>query len=580
MSKARHYLVAVILVVALAACQGGEPQQPAAAGSSGWNSLVAQFVEDTFRAQPFFAVQSGRHEFDGRMPDLSRSGIDNEIARLNSARTLIAATGVATLSKAQAFEREYLLSVIDERLFWLAKAEWPARNPAWYANQLDPEVYLSRRYAPLETRLRGYIGYASSIPAIATAVRTNLRTPLPRSYVEYAIRAFGGYAAFYESDVPKVFATVADPELQRQLAEANGRAIAAMRDLEQWFVAQRKGANDGYALGPELFAVMLRDTEGVTMSVAEVEAAGRADMERNLAALTAACASYAPKLSVKACVAKVHAGKPSDGPVAGARRYLDTMREFVRSRGIVGIPSEEQAEVEESPPYNRQNSAYINIPGPYEKGVAYVYNISPPDPTWSKQQQRDYIDSEAELQNTTVHEVWPGHFLQFLHANRNPSLVGRLWVGYAYAEGWAHYAEQLMREEGWGGGAVENHIAQLLDALWRNARLLSAIGLHTKGMTVAESERLFMEKAFNDRGNAQQQAARGTYDPAYLNYTLGKLMIIKLRDDWVAKQIAAKPGVDAKSQWRAFHDAFLAYGGPPIPLVRRDMLGADSGPLL
>ena len=174
-----------------------------------------------------------------------------------------------------------------------------------------------------------------------------------------------------------------------------------------------------------------------------------------------------------------------------------------------------------------------------------------------------------------MHEVWPGHFLQFLHSNANPSKLEGLWVGYGFAEGWAHYCEEMMYEMGLGKDDPAKHIGQIVDALLRDVRLLSAIGLHTEGMTVAQSEKMFREMAFQDPGNARQQAARGTYDPAYLNYTLGKLMIRKLRADWIEKKY---PGTaaDDHSKWHEFHDAFLSFGGPPIPLVREQMVGAGG----
>jgi uncharacterized protein (DUF885 family) len=174
------------------------------------------------------------------------------------------------------------------------------------------------------------------------------------------------------------------------------------------------------------------------------------------------------------------------------------------------------------------------------------------------------------LLSTSVHEVWPGHFLHFLHVNRNPSKIAQLFQSYAYTEGWAHYCEEMMVEQGLRGGSPEWRIGQLLQALKRDARFLSAIGLHTAGMTVGQSENLFSESALQDPGNSRQQALRGTYDPPYLNYTLGKLMILKLRADWQA----AHP----QASLREFHDTFLSYGGP-LPLVRRYMLGNDSPPL-
>lgn len=577
-SLVRALALSLILIVVFAS---GRQQASALSAAQppdnpAWSAFVAQFVEQTFRAQPMFAVQQGRHEFDGRMPDLSRAGIAAEISRLQQARAAARAFAPAGLPATQRFEREYLLAQIGSELFWLDKAAWPFRNPAWYVNQIDPEVYLSREYAPLAQRLPGYIGYARAIPGVLAAARANLRTPLPRSYIEYAVKAFGGFADFYAQDVPKVFASIQDEEAQRQLREANEGAIRAARELRDWFVAQRDAATEDFALGPELYAAMLRDTDDVDLPVAQIKAAGLADVARNTEALTRVCASYAPGLSLSACVEKSDARKPKEGPVALARTQLDQLRDFVRREDLVTIPSDEQAQVQESPPYNRSNSAYIVIPGPYEKSVAYVYSISPPDPSWSPEEQLRYISGEALTRNTSVHEVWPGHFLQFLHSNRSASLVGRLYVGYDYAEGWAHYAEELMRDAGIDHEDPEMTIAQLTDALWRDVRLLSSIGLHTEGMSVEESERLFREVSFKDPGTARQQAARGTYDPAYLNYTLGKLEIRKLRDDWIARRTAGQPDANPRAHWKAFHDQFLSYGGPPIPLVRRAMLPGDD----
>jgi hypothetical protein len=576
--------VALAVSVALiGGCSQSSAPRPSAvtpAESAVWTRFVDDFVEGYFKAQPMFAVQSGRHEFDGQMPDWSRAGIEAEVARLQTARSGLLAIDLSGMSSAQKFEREYLLWVIDNDLFWDQKAADPFRNPAWYVNQLDPEVYLSRAYAPLEQRLPGYIGYAKAIPGITANIRANLRTPMPKPFVEYAVKAFGGFAAFYASDVPKVFASITDPAKQKELREANAAATRAMKEITAWFVAQRKTANDQFALGPALYADMLRDTDGLNLPLPQVKAAVEADAARNTAALKDACAEFAPGKSVVQCFARVHARKSPKGVVEGARGQLAELRAFIQEKGFVTIPGEEQAEVAEAPPYNRSNTAYIIIPGFYEKNVPSVYNLSPPDPTWSKAEQLDYIDGEDELLNRSVHEVWPGHFLQYLHANRSKSIIGRLWVGYAYAEGWAHYSEELMVDMGLRNGDQEMHIAQLKDALWRDARMLSSIGLHTEGMTVAQSEKLFRDLSYDNPGSARQQAARGTNDPAYLNYTLGKLMIRKLRDDWVAKQMAGKSGEDPKSYWRAFHDQLLSYGGPPLPLVRRAMLPGDSGALL
>jgi hypothetical protein len=260
--------------------------------------------------------------------------------------------------------------------------------------------------------------------------------------------------------------------------------------------------------------------------------------------------------------------KPEGGTIVAGIEQLKVLRKFVVDHKLVTIPSDEVAMVHEAPAYNRSNLAYINVPGPYDLGMPSTYFIAPPDPKWSQADREAYLPPLAFLEFVSVHEVWPGHFLQFLHANRCPSRSGRVFVGYAFAEGWAHYSEEMMWEAGLDNASPETHVGQLVNALMRDVRFLCAIGLHTQGMTVATCEQMFREQAFLDPANARQQAARGTYDPAYLNYTMGKLMIRKLRADWTAP----RGGRDA---WREFHDRFLSYGGPPIPLVREQMM--DTG---
>jgi hypothetical protein len=443
----------------------------------------------------------------------------------------------------------------------------PFRNPTFYLDidSLDPGPYLTRNYAPLETRMRAYTTYARAIPRAAEQIRANLRPPLSRPLLERGISAFGGLADFYAKDVAAIFSSVKDHGLQQELTAANTAAAAAMRTLADSLAAQRASATADYALGAERFARMLHATERVTIGLPELEAMGRKDLERNKAAVKDACSKFAPGRSILECLAEVAGRKPEGGAVPGARAQLGDLKTFVQEAQVVSIPSDDQARVEEAPPYNRANFAYIDIPGPYEKGQPAVYYIAPPDPSWPANEQHDYLPGKADLLFTSVHEVWPGHFLQFLHSNRTPSIVARLFVGYAFAEGWAHYAEEMMWDVGLGKGDPETHIGQLINALLRNARYLSAIGLHTKGMTVAESEQMFREDAYADAATARQQAARGTYDPAYLNYTLGKLLIMQLRDEWTAPR-------GGRSAWRAFHDQFLSYGGPPIPIVRDAML--------
>ncbi len=537
-----------------------------------WDGFVTSFIESYFKAHPDVAVSAGRHEYDGILPDWTPDGLKAEIRRLHEERDRAAAYREQDLDARQRFERDYLIAEVDRDLFWLETVDSPHRNPLYYGDALDPDVYVSREYAPLPVRLKAYTRYARAVPKAVAELRGNVALPLPRTWIKISRRALGGLAGFYAEDVPKVFAPVKDEALQAEFRDANAAAIAAIKGLDAWLAAEEPHATEAFALGPETFRAMLHATERVDVPLDQLEKIGRADLDRNLAALEDACGKFDPGATVDACVAKVQSDKPEGDPVAAARTQLDMLRKFVADHALVTIPGPEQALVRAAPPYKASNSAYINIPGPYEKGLASTYYIAPPDPSWSKEKQREYLPDRPMLLFTSVHEVWPGHFLQYEHANRAKSKFGQIFVGYAFAEGWAHYAEEMMWEAGLGNGDPEIHIGQIREALLRNVRFLSAIGLHTQGMTVAQSEKMFREQGYQDPGNAEQQAERGTYDPAYLNYCMGKLMIRKLRADWTATR-------GGRDSWKAFHDAFLSYGGPPIPLVRRAMLGKDDGKL-
>jgi uncharacterized protein (DUF885 family) len=571
----RAITVTAVCLSLLAAC-AREPEvstatatnsaAPAAKTAKDWPLFVDEFIQARMAANPFDAIAQGLHEFDGKAPDWSRAGLDADVAALKAVRAEVERFDPVALSAEQRMERANVEAVIDTALFWQETAAAPFKNPAWYLQQLDPQVYLTREYASLDVRMRGYVGYARSIPHLAEHIRANLQTPLPKTYIERAIGGFGGFVEFYRKDVPSVFAAVEDGELQKEFAEANEAAAKAMAGLVAWLESERPKANDDFMLGAPLYLTMLRKTSLVDTPLDELLRVGREDLERNLGALKGACDKFAPKASLKACVDRMRATKPEGGSVEGARKQLEELRAFVRDRKIATLPTEEQALVGESPPYNRGNFAYIQVPGPYEKDtVKSTYYVAPPDPTWSPAQRNAYLPGRAYLLFVSAHEVWPGHYLQGMFTLRQPSKVASVWWDYASGEGWAHYAEEMMWDQGLGNGDPEMQVGMLSNALLRNVRYLCSIGMHTGGLSVDECERMFRDQAFADPGNARQQAVRGTYDPGYLAYTLGKLMIRKLWKDWKTAH--------ADGTLQQFHDQFLSYGAPPIPLVRREMLG-------
>lgn len=567
-------LPALVAVALLGGCRqdnGAAPaaqtQAPAVADQgAAFESSVDAFIDTAFEHYPTFAANSGKHEFDGKLPDYSPAGLKATGDWLHAQRDKFAAFTDAQLDAKHRFQRDYVLAVIDGNLFWLEDSGFPYNNPAFYLGDLSPSMYLTRPYAPLPQRMAAFVAYQEALPGALEQIKANFKLPLPASYIDLGVNSFAGYSSFFKTDVPAIFAGVEDDALQARFKASNAAAIQATQGMADWLSKQKPNATQDFALGAEKFAKMLHATELVDIPLDRLRAAGEADLKRNLDALKAACDQYAAGKSLKDCVAKEAADKPEGGAVEGARAQLEGLRQFIVDKDLATIPGPEQARVEEAPPFNRWNFAYIEIPGPYEKNLPSVYYIAPPDPTWSKAEQAAYVPGKADLLFVSAHEVWPGHFLQFLHSNRSDWKFGQLFVGYAFAEGWAHYTEEMMFDAGVGGGTPETHIGQLANALLRDVRFLSAIGLHTGGMTMAQSERMFLDQAFQDPGNARQQAARGTYDPAYLNYTLGKLMIMQLRQDWTATH-------GGRAGWKAFHDQFLDYGGPPIPLVRAQMLG-------
>lgn len=566
----------LVLTFLLAGCQPGSNTNMTsntntqAAANAKWDAYVEQFLTGYFTANPTSAVYQGKHEFDGKLPDWSEDGLKKEIARLKGERDKAAAFKDDQLDDRQRFERDYLISQIDKDLFWRETADQPHTSPYYYSDALDPDVYVSRPYAPLETRIKAYTSYAKAVPAALEQIKGNLKTPLAKNLIKIGRQTIGGLAEFYETTVIEIFAPVKDEASQKDFAEANTAAAKAIKDFDKWLEEKEATANDNFALGAEKFSQMLKQTEGVDIPLDKLEEIAVKDLERNLAAFKQECDKYAPGKTLIECNTKANASKAEGANlVDAATKQLADLRKFIQEKDIVSVPGTEECKVAEAPKYKAWNFAYINIPGPYETNLPSVYYVAPPDPSWSKEKQDAYLPGKGSLLFTSVHEGYPGHFLQFLHANRAKSKFGQVFVGYAFAEGWAHYTEEMMYEAGLGAGDTELHLGQLQEALLRNVRFVSAIGLHTKGMTVEASKQMFLEKGLQDEGNAEQQANRGTFDPAYLNYTMGKLIIKKLREDWCASR-------GGRTAWKQFHDQFLTYGGPPIPQVRKAMMGKDD----
>jgi hypothetical protein len=577
----RHLLLLAAATVALASCGGGgggstgggdtsvtpppppspppppppPPPPVASRPASEWPGFVADTFEHLFTLDPPYAVQEGRHEFDGRLPDWSAAGIQQIGLFWHS--TLDQANAFVGLDPAQSFERAYLVQIAAGQLFWLEDVDQPHTAPAFYINDgLDPDVYLSREYADPLTRMQAVTAMLEAVPAATTNIRANLHLPLAAPMQANAVASFNGFSTYYRNNIVPVFAGVGDQAQRTRLANAALAAANAMTDLVAFLQSGSGGTVPSFAFGEAKFLKMLNSNEAIETSLAELDSVAQADLQRNQSDLASACATFAPGTSNLNCILAMHAHTPAGDPLATATSQIAELRAFVSSHDLVTIPNTLTAGVRASPPY--RGGDYFSPVGPYEQGVSAYYYVSANG------------GGEANRLFVTAHEVMPGHFLQFLHSNAAPSQVGRLFVTYGFAEGWGHYGEEMLWEAGLRGTA-EAHVGQLFNALLRNCRLLAAIGIHTKGMSITQAQNLFQQQCYQGSGTSAAEAQRAAFDPLVVTYTLGKLMIRRLRADWTATR-------GGTSAWKAFHDQFLSYGGPPIPLVRQAMM-AESAPL-
>lgn len=543
-----------------------DPVQAAAsqAAAARWDAFVAGFMDAYFEVIPSAGVSVGRHEYDGLIPELDAAGIASRVALLRDYRQRARQFDGEVLDRDRRFERDLMIWYLGRRLFWVESAGRPQSNPMFYRGAINPSTYLDREYAPLAVRQLALTRLLQSVPRALTQMREQLQPRIARSILRRSIGYYGGLARHLRATVAPRFAGAGSAAEHSELLAANERATAALDDAVADLRARVEQAGDDFALGPELFAQMLRDREMVDEPLPQLKARGEADLARNLKTLATVCAEQLGIPDLKSCMAHADTQKSLD-PIARGRDQLVQLKQFVQARDLVTIPSDEVALVRQAPPHKRANLAYISLPGAFEpEPLPSVYYIAPPDPTWTVAEQRDYVPNEGRLLYVSVHEVWPGHFLWMQHRNRAKRPLVRMFTCTTFSEGWAHYVEEMMHEQGLGAGDPLLHVGQLANALKRNVRYLSAIGMHTEGMTPAQSEALFLEQGLLDVGNARQQAARGTYDPGYLSYTLGKLQIMDLRDRWLAQ--------DRNRTLKEFHDALLSYGGAPLALVERYML--------
>ena len=553
---------------------------------SEYEAIAEEFIKGFFAARPLLGTAVGLHEYDGKITDYSRLALDAELSRLKRFEDRLQKFELSKLSQRQSIDLRILQAAIRNEIFQREAMAIYERDPMVYARAADVNTYIKRNFAPLEDRVHSIVAIESQVPNILIAARTNLDPVLPKPYVELAIRIAKGSADFLRKNLVEAIAELKDERIRTEFLEANRKAAAALTDYAAWLERDKlPKATADFALGEEKFQRLLKETELVDLAPEKVLEIGLTQLRKEQKAFADAAKKIDANKSPAVVFRQIQSEHPTPESLLGdIGKDLEQIRKFVITRKLVTIPSEVRARVRETPQFRRATSfASMDTPGAFEKRAteAYFY-VTPPENDWPPQQKDEWLTAFNFYTTdvVSIHEVYPGHYVQFLRLNASPaSKVEKIFGSYAFIEGWAHYCEKLMIDEGYGTvanpteadekRAAKYRLAQADEALLRVCRLCVAIKMHTQKMSVEEATRFFRENCYYEEKPARAEAMRGTFDPGYLNYTLGKLQILKLRDDYKAQE-----GANFSAQ--KFHNELLNHGMPPIRLLRELMLKDKS----
>jgi uncharacterized protein (DUF885 family) len=551
-----------------------------------YEAVAEEFIKGYFAARPLQGTSEGLHEYDGKITDYSRLALDAELSRLKRFEDRLQKFELSKLSQRQSIDLRILQAGIHNEIFQRETMAIYERDPMVYARAADVNVYIKRNFAPLEDRVHSIVAIESQVPNILIAARTNLDPVLPKPYVELAIQIAKGSADFLRKNLVEAVADLKDEAIRTQFLETNRKAALALTEYAAWLERDKlPKATPDFALGEEKFARFLKETELVDLPPEKILEIGMDQLRKEQKAFVDAARKIEPNKTPREIFKDVQNEHPTpESLLADINKNLESIRKFVVTRKLVTIPSEVRARVKETPQYRRATSfASMDTPGAFEKRAteAYYY-VTPPENEWPPAQKDEWLTAfnfyTADI--VSIHEVYPGHYIQFLRLNASPATkVEKIFGSYAFVEGWAHYCEKLMVDEGYGTvanpseadtkRAAKYRLAQADEALLRLCRLCVAIRMHTQNMTVEEGTKFFQDNCYYEEKPARAEAMRGTFDPGYLNYTLGKLEILKLRDDYKAQE-----GGNFSAQ--KFHNELLNHGMPQIRLLRELMLKDKS----
>jgi len=545
------------------------------------------FDQVYFHYGPTNGTLAGYHQYDAQLEDYSRKNIDAEITALKNFEKRVEAIhpDAAAADFVPRSDREIVLANIRSQLLTLETIRPWEKNADNYSSTCanGAFVLMERKFASPDERLRSLVAREKQMPSMLADARVNLKNP-PRIYTEIAIEQLPGIVSFFEHDVPLAFADAKDPALKAEFAQTNAAVIAALNGYLGWLKTDLlPDSNGDFRIGADAFSKKLEYDEMVDLPLDKLLEIAWADLHKNQEHFKQVAKELEPDKTPGAVLEELGENHPAPDQLLNTfRGTFDGLVSFIREHHIVTIPSDVRPIVEETPPFMRATTqASMDTPGPFEKNATEAYfNVTLPDPSMTPAQVDGYMHSfnVGTVISTAVHEAYPGHYIQFLWLPQAPSRVRKLLGANTDIEGWAHYTEQMMLDEGYGqpgAGAKDEseskflRLGQLQDALLRNARFIVGIQMHTGKMSFDEAVAFFQKEGYQSKETAAVETKRGAGDPTYLYYTLGKLEIMKLREDMKKKQGAA-------FSLEEFHNNFLKQGFPPIKIVREALMGDDS----
>jgi uncharacterized protein (DUF885 family) len=583
--RGKGWWLAMFVLLFVPCAAGAAKPADTAVGDQAFTHLADQYFDAFYLpTHPSTATSYGIHEYDGKLEDFSRAGIDAEAKALKSWEQRVAAVDPASLSLYSRGDRDLVLNNIRSSLLTLQSIRPWQKNPDFYSSGITASAFtlLERKFAPPETRLRDLISRERSMPAALQAARENLENP-PKIYTEIALEQLPGLIEFFRHDVPLAFTDNDDAALKKEFAVSNDAVIRALGEYQAWLKGDVLPNSHGdFRIGAKVFREKLEYDEMVDLPLDKLVALDEANMKANQAEFAKVAKELDPDKTPREVLAELAADHPAPDKLLDTfRSTFDTLIGFIQRHHIITIPATVRPDVEETPPFMRATTfASMDTPGPYEtKATTAYFNVTLPEEDWPTQRTDQFMAqfSYPVITSIATHEAYPGHYIQFLWMHKVNDRVRKLLGSATNAEGWAHYCEQMMLDEGLARYQFPQDrrqqlllkLGQLQDALLRNARFIVGIKLHTGQMTLEQAKDFFVKEGYQSAAVGEVETKRGTSDPTYLYYTLGKLEILKLRADVEKTQ-------GANFNLEKFHDDFMQHGFAPIAIVRREMLHDDS----